>query len=79
MNDTDLRHEWSLLEPAARQRARIETQVFEWIEASEMSLASEWLGLLKVEPMKALAFVSVGAVPLVLLTPLGLMLTWLVP
>jgi len=37
------------------------------------------LGLLLVEPMIALAFVSVGAVPLVLLTPLGLMLTWLVP
>ena len=62
MNDTDFTQSWALLEPDSRRRARIETRVFEWIEASETSLAGEWLGLLKVEPLTGLAFASVGAV-----------------
>ena len=73
MNDTDFTQSWALLEPDSRRRARIETRVFDWIEASETSLAGEWLGLLKVEPLKGLAYASVGAASLVLLllTPVG--------
>jgi hypothetical protein len=67
---------WSALEPTARRRARIETQVFEWIEATETSLAGEWLGLLKVEPVRGLAFAALGAMSLVLLTPVGWMTAW---
>jgi hypothetical protein len=74
MNDAELIATWSALEPNARRRARIETRVFEWLEASESSLLGEWLGLLKVEPLKGLAYVAVGALSLVLLTPVG----WLV-
>jgi hypothetical protein len=77
MNDTDLVATWATLEPSARRRARIETRVFEWLEASETTLAGEWLSLLKVEPLRALAFVSVGALSLVLLTPVGWMMAWL--
>jgi len=76
MNETELVSTWSTLEPSSRRRARIETRVFEWIEASETSLAGEWLGLLKVEPLKALAFASVGALSLLLLTPVGWMMSW---
>jgi len=79
MNDTDLVSTWSTLEPSSRRRARIETRVFEWIEASETSLAGEWLGLLKVEPLKGLAFVAVGALSLVLLTPVGWMVSLVLP
>ena len=71
MNDSELMNLWSALEPSGRQRARIETRVFEWLEASETSIAAEWLGLLKVEPLTALAYASVGAVSLYLLTPVG--------
>jgi hypothetical protein len=71
MNDAELTATWSALEPSARRRARIETRLFEWLEASETSLLSEWLGLLKVEPLAGLAYVSVGALSLVLLTPVG--------
>ena len=60
MNDTELISLWSALEPSARRRARIETRVFEWLEASETSIAGEWLGLLKVEPLTGLAYASVG-------------------
>jgi hypothetical protein len=77
MNDTELISTWSTLEPSSRRRARIETRVFEWIEASETTLAGEWLSLLKVEPLRALGFVSVGALSLVLLTPVGWMMAWL--
>lgn len=76
MNDTELISTWATLEPSSRRRARIERRVFEWIEASETSLAGEWLGLLKVEPLKALAFASVGALSLLLLTPVGWMMSW---
>jgi hypothetical protein len=79
MNDTELVSTWSALEPSARRRARIETRVFEWLEASETSLADEWLGLLKMAPLTGLAYVSVGAISLVLLTPIGWMMAWLIP
>ena len=71
MNDTELAAAWSTLEPSARRRARIETQVFEWLEARETSLLGEWLGLLRVEPLTGLAYLSVGALSLVFLSPLG--------
>lgn len=71
MNDMELTAVWSTLEPSARRRARIETQVFEWIDASETSLFGEWLGLLKVAPLAGLAYASVGALSLLLLSPLG--------
>jgi hypothetical protein len=74
MNDTELVAAWAALEPGSRRRARIETRVFEWIEAGETSLASEWLGLLKVEPVTGVAFASAGALSLLLFTPVG----WLV-
>ena len=77
MNDTDFTRSWTLLEPDSRRRARIETRVFEWIEASETSLAGEWLGLLKVEPLMGVAFASVGAAALWLLTPVGWMMSFL--
>jgi hypothetical protein len=77
MNDTDLMSLWSALEPSTRRRARIETRVFEWLEASETTIAAEWLGLLKVEPLTALAYVSIGAVSLFLLTPVGWIAAWL--
>jgi len=79
MNDTDLVGAWSTLEPSSRLRARIETRVFEWIEASETSLAGEWLGLLRVEPLTGLAFASVGALSLVVFTPIGWMVSLVLP
>jgi hypothetical protein len=71
MNEPDLIGTWSTLEPTARLRARIETRLFEWLDASQTSLFSEWLGLLKVEPLAGFAYVSVSALSLVLLTPVG--------
>lgn len=79
MNETDLTTAWTVLEPDARRRARIETRVFEWLEASETSIAGEWLGLLKVEPLAVLAYAAAGAVSLVLLTPVGWMTAWVLP
>jgi hypothetical protein len=77
MNDTDFTQSWALLEADSRRRARIETRVFDWLEASETSLAGEWLGLLKVEPLTGLAFASVGALSLLVLTPVGFIMSFL--
>jgi hypothetical protein len=77
MNDTELVNLWSALEPSTRRRARIETRVFEWLEASETSLAGEWLSLLKVEPLMGLAYASVGGLSLALFTPVGWVLSLL--
>jgi hypothetical protein len=78
VNDTQIMSLWSALEPSTRRRARIDTRVLEWLEASETSLAGEWLALLKVEPLTGLAYASVGALALVLLTPVGWVLSALV-
>jgi hypothetical protein len=77
MNDTELLNLWAALEPSPRRRARIETRVFEWLEAGETSIAGEWLALLKVEPLKGLAYASVGALSLALLSPAGWVLALL--
>ena len=79
MNDTELMNLWSALEPNGPQRARIETRVFDWLEASKTSIVAEWLGLLKLEPLTALAYASVGAVSLLLLTPIGWIAVSLLP
>jgi hypothetical protein len=79
MNDLELISAWTTLEPTSRRRARIETRVFEWLEASQSSIVGEWLGLLKVEPLSVLVYAVAGAVSLVLLTPIGWMTAWLVP
>ncbi len=71
MTDTEIMKLWSALEPAANRRARIENRVFEWLDASETSIAAEWLGLLQVEPLTVFAYATVGAVSLILLTPIG--------
>ena len=79
MNDTEIMSLWSALEPSSRRRARIETRVFEWLEASETSIAAEWLGLLKVEPLTVLVYASVGALALLALTPVGWIARRLLP
>jgi hypothetical protein len=79
MNDTELMNLWSALEPSSRRRARIETRVLEWLDASETSIVAEWLGLLKVEPLTVLAYASVGAIALLALTPVGWIAGWLLP
>ena len=71
MNEADLAALWAQLAPDQRRRARMEARVLDWLEASETSLADEWIGLLKVEPVTGLALAAVGALSLVALTPVG--------
>jgi hypothetical protein len=71
VNDTDITQLWSRLEPNGRQRARIENRVFEWVEAGETSLLTEWLSLIRVDPLRALGFAAMAAVSLLMFTPLG--------
>lgn len=79
MTDAELMSLWSALEPTARRRARIETRVFDWLEATQTSLAGEWLSLLKIAPIAVVAYVPVGVAALVLLTPIGWITGWLLP
>jgi hypothetical protein len=74
MNDTELATLWAVLEPGGRRRARIETRLLGWLEATETSLAREWLGLLKVEPLTGLTYAAVGTVALLLFSPVGWLL-----
>jgi hypothetical protein len=79
MNDLEMTATWSTLDPSVRRRTRIEARLLEWLEAGDTSLAAEWLGLLKLDPMSALALASTGAVSLVLLTPVGWLMAALLP
>jgi hypothetical protein len=71
MNETEITQLWTTLEPSGRQRARIEDRVFDWVEASETSLLSEWLDLIKLDPLAGLGFAAMAAVSLLMFTPLG--------
>jgi hypothetical protein len=71
MNDTEFPRLWRTLEPSGRRRARIENRVFEWIEARQTSLASEWLRLIRIDPVPGLALAAAAALSLLFLTPFG--------
>jgi len=71
MSEEKLSIEWSLLEPTAEQRRKMERRVLTWLEARETSLAAEWLGLVKLQPLEALGYAAASALALVLLTPIG--------
>jgi hypothetical protein len=71
MTDGEIGQLWSTLQPSTRECARIESRVLEWVEASEASLVTEWLALLRVNPIAGLGLVAASAVSLLVLTPLG--------
>ena len=70
MNDEELGHAWMTLGPTMRQRRRIEARVFASLEASETPLAAEWLELFSAAPFATLGLATVGAVSVVIATPL---------
>ncbi len=71
MIQSELIDSWVALEPTPRQRQHIEARVRGWLDARESSLASEWLGLLKVSPIAALGFAAVAACLVLFVTPLS--------
>jgi hypothetical protein len=77
INDDDFRGVWSTLQPTARQRRRIDGRVFEWLEASDTSLAAEWLGLFRIEPFSAAGLVTVSAVAIAISIVTAPPLVWL--
>jgi hypothetical protein len=71
MNEIELAGAWAALEPNPLQRQRIETRVREWLEARESSLAAEWLGLLKINPITGPGFAAVAVCLVLIATPLS--------
>jgi hypothetical protein len=70
MNDEALSEAWGGLAPTSEERRRIDTQVFSWLDAHDTSLAGEWLGLFKVEPLAAVSLAAVSAIALIAASPL---------
>jgi hypothetical protein len=68
---------WMTLEPTMGQRRRIDGRVFEWLEASDTSIAAEWLGLVKVQPFSAVGLVTASAVAIVLSVVTASPLVWI--
>ena len=73
MNEDELGGKWAALEPTAAQRRHIEARVRSWLDARETSLAGEWLGLLKVNPLGRLIYAAVAASLVLVATPLSWM------
>jgi hypothetical protein len=71
VNGNELEGTWAALEPAPGQRRRIETRVRRWLDAKNISLAAEWLELLKVNPIARISFAAVAACLMVITTPLS--------
>ena len=70
MNDEELDGVWATLQPTLGQRRRIDPRVFEWLEARDTPLASEWLGLFRLAPFTAIGLVAASAVSIVTAPPL---------
>jgi hypothetical protein len=73
MNEPELTSTWTVLEPTAPQRRRIDARVRDWLDASDVSLVGEWIAVLKVNPIARLAFATVAAILVLLVTPLSWM------
>jgi hypothetical protein len=71
MNDEGLADVWTTLEPSVGPRRRIDARVSAWLDARDTSLAAEWLGLFRVEPVAAIGLVTVSAIAILAATPLG--------
>jgi len=70
MNDEELVDAWTMLEPTARRRRRIDTRVFEWLDAHDTPIALEWIRLFAVAPFAAVSLATVSAVAIVTAAPL---------
>lgn len=74
MTDDNVETLWSTLEPTAFARQRMDAQVHAWLEAHETSLASEWLGLFRVQPFSMAGLVAASVASLATAPPM----IWLV-
>jgi hypothetical protein len=70
MNDEDLVGLWSTLQPTVRDRQRIDTRVFAWLEARDTPLAAEWLAVFRVAPFYAVGLVAASAIAIATAPPL---------
>lgn len=71
MSDKNSGSDWSLLDPTAWQRQRMERRVFNWLAARETSLLAEWLSFLNRSPIAAVGLTAASALSLALVTPIG--------
>jgi len=71
MNETELADKWTTLEPTPGQHRRIEARVRGWLDARESSLAAEWLGFIKLNPIEGLSFAAAAAGLVLVATPLS--------
>lgn len=70
MNDEELVGVWATLQPTVHQRRRIDGRVSEWLDARDVPLAAEWLGLFRAAPFSAAGLVALSAVALATTPPL---------
>ena len=70
MNDEEFGGAWATFQPTVRQRRRIDSRVFAWLEARDTPLAAEWIALFRVAPFSAAGRVAVSAVSIAATTPL---------
>jgi hypothetical protein len=71
MNENELEGTWAALEPTPGRRRRIEARVRGWLDAKTVSLAAEWLELLKVNPIARIGVAAVAACLMLITTPLS--------
>jgi hypothetical protein len=79
MKDEELDDAWRTLGPSERRRRRIDARVFEWLEAGDTPLASEWLGLFRVAPFAALGLATVSGVSIAVASPLLWLVRFAIP
>jgi hypothetical protein len=73
MNESELTDTWAAFEPTSSQRRRVEARVRGWLDAKQSSLAAEWFGLIKIEPIAGLGLAAAAACLVLIATPLSWM------
>ena len=74
MNDEELGGIWTTLHPSVRQRRRIDSRVYTWLESRDTPLGAEWLGLFRAAPFSTVGLVAMSAVSIATAPPM----VWLV-
>jgi hypothetical protein len=69
MNGDEITRGWQALAPTREMRRRMDGRVTGWLEAHDVSLAGEWLALFRVAPVRTAGLVTVGALSIMLATP----------
>lgn len=72
MTDQELHETWTTLSPTPDGRRRVNARVADWLDASDTSLAAEWLTAFRINPLGAAGLAAFSVLAMLVAGPLGI-------